>query len=363
MDRKEIHSRTLANGQSLTSPVFFFKGSSTGPKIYIQASMHGAEVQGNAVIFELIKYLEKNPPLSDITIAPLINPYATNLKLGEYSFGRFEPTSGRNYNRYYFKPNHEQEMMIEQFASQHKNKEWSELKSLFKSFIINLAQADQKGEYTHKINHQAFCLAFASDICLDMHTASHSARHLYTQDYLEEESKSFGIKNIILSPVIKTGDLEGAFVYPWLRLQQELQKLSVKAPLECSSYTLEFGSQERFSLESAKEDLQGVLNFLALKKAIDKNYSSPKEEFHINTFENYISIYTPYAGLVDYKVSPGQKVMKGEVLAEIINFHHLQTNTKEASQLLISEYEGVIINALDSSIAHEGVEVFRLLKS
>ncbi len=51
----------LAAGQALTLPIYHFKpsGQVAGPKVYIQANVHGAEVQGNAVIFQLMKQLER----------------------------------------------------------------------------------------------------------------------------------------------------------------------------------------------------------------------------------------------------------------------------------------------------------------
>ena len=48
--QEDIQVGEIANGLPLTIPVYRIKGDGTGPKVYIQANMHGAEVQGNAVI-------------------------------------------------------------------------------------------------------------------------------------------------------------------------------------------------------------------------------------------------------------------------------------------------------------------------
>ena len=54
---KEIMSvGEMASGAKLTVPVYALKSEeNTGPNVYIQANMHGAEVQGNAVIFQLLE--------------------------------------------------------------------------------------------------------------------------------------------------------------------------------------------------------------------------------------------------------------------------------------------------------------------
>ena len=61
----------VANGLPLTIPVYRLKGDGTGPSVYIQANMHGAEVQGNAVIFQLLEQLKHLNLNGDITLSTL----------------------------------------------------------------------------------------------------------------------------------------------------------------------------------------------------------------------------------------------------------------------------------------------------
>ena len=58
--REDIKVRQLISGQDLEVPVFRFQGEGKGPDVYIQANIHGAEIQGNAAIYELLKYFQKN---------------------------------------------------------------------------------------------------------------------------------------------------------------------------------------------------------------------------------------------------------------------------------------------------------------
>ena len=54
--KEVMHVGEMATGAALTVPVYRLKGQSDAPSVYIQANMHGAEVQGNAVIYELLKF-------------------------------------------------------------------------------------------------------------------------------------------------------------------------------------------------------------------------------------------------------------------------------------------------------------------
>ena len=68
----------MASGAQLTIPVYRLKSAIAGPKVYIQANMHGAEVQGNAVIFQLLERLKNVEFKGEITLVPYANPVACN---------------------------------------------------------------------------------------------------------------------------------------------------------------------------------------------------------------------------------------------------------------------------------------------
>ena len=44
------------NGQQLTLSVFRIKGNKKARSVYIQANIHGSEIQGNGVIYHLLQY-------------------------------------------------------------------------------------------------------------------------------------------------------------------------------------------------------------------------------------------------------------------------------------------------------------------
>ncbi len=93
-NKYKIPVQGLPNGDDLYIRVIDVEGPEKGPKCYIQASMHGAEHQGNAVLYQLLKYLESNDIKGSIRIIPTANPLAINTKMGPYTFGRFNSGSG-----------------------------------------------------------------------------------------------------------------------------------------------------------------------------------------------------------------------------------------------------------------------------
>ena len=66
-----------------------------------------------------------------------------NFKIGEYTFGRYEPSLEQNYNRMYFLPTCKNEsqrtdplqLNIENFVQEYKDKEQSYIEAIFKEKI------------------------------------------------------------------------------------------------------------------------------------------------------------------------------------------------------------------------------------
>ena len=59
-----------ASGRSMNVPIYRFKGAVPGPTVYIQSSIHGAEVQGNVVIYQLIQALKEQDVAGEIILVP-----------------------------------------------------------------------------------------------------------------------------------------------------------------------------------------------------------------------------------------------------------------------------------------------------
>ena len=105
-----------ASGRNLNVPVYKFTSEVPGPNVYIQSSIHGAEVQGNAVLLHILQALQNANLKGQITLVPNCNPVGSNLKSGEYTLGRFDPVNGQNWNRAY----HYDQALIDEFAKLNK---------------------------------------------------------------------------------------------------------------------------------------------------------------------------------------------------------------------------------------------------
>jgi len=321
-----MHVGEMASGAKLTVPVYSYRSKHNGaPNVYIQANMHGAEVQGNAVIFQLLELLKEADIQANITFVPYANPVACNHKNGEYTLGRFDPITGVNWNRMY----HFDEAVISPFAQQHIDVTEDEIKAKFEQLLLD--QIDHKltrnnwGLTTgQRIAYQLQQMAHQADLVLDLHTGPISSKHLYCPEYAQASASYFDIPHTILIPNGFDGAMDEAIFCPWWSLQQAFKTLGRHFVMGAGafakeSFTVELGSQEQIDLAVAKEDALSILSYLQHKGVLNEPKYSPQKMTRFACYlKDYKALYSPMGGMVDYLAEFGKPLLAGEPLARIL---------------------------------------------
>ncbi len=330
---KEImHVGEMASGAALTVPVYRIKGNQQGPDVYIQANMHGAEVQGNAVIFQLLEQLKTIELKGNVTLVPYANPVGCNHKNGEYTLGRFDPITGVNWNRMY----HFDGEVIAPFAQAHLSASAAEVERAFKALL--------QGQIEQKLNHNIYGLttgqriayklqrlAHQADIVLDLHTGPISSKHLYCPEYARASAQYFDIEHVLFIPNGFDGALDEATFCPWWQLKIEFAGLGRDFPITKTdpsqgekliikeSFTVELGSQEQIDLDVAHDDALSILSYLQYQGVINSDQYHPKTMTRYSCeLEDYKALYSPMGGMVDYLAEFGQPLPAGQPLARIL---------------------------------------------
>jgi len=364
--KQVLHVGEMASGAQLTIPVYRLKSAVSGPSVYIQANMHGAEVQGNAVIFQLLEILKNSEFKGEITLVPYANPVACNHKNGEYTLGRFDPITGVNWNRMY----HFNNSMLAPFAEQYLHADEDEIELAFKTLlqndITNKLEHNQYGLTTgQRIAYQLQRMAQQADIVLDLHTGPISSKHLYCPEYAQKSANYFNIEHVILIPNEFDGALDEANFCPWWSLQQEFARLGRHFNFNKEAFTVELGSQEQINLEVAKTDAQGILSYLAHKEVVcAENYPAPTIKRYACYLKNYKAFYSPMGGMVDYLADFGKPLKAGQPLARILRMdnYELESNNvnDEAIHYLRLDHEVLPILHFASASVNQGTELYKV---
>ncbi|PCI69456.1 MAG: succinylglutamate desuccinylase [Gammaproteobacteria bacterium] len=376
VSKELMHVGEMASGVQLTVPVYRMKAlpnsnEEKNPSVYIQANMHGAEVQGNAVIFQLLELLKDIKINSDITLVPYANPVGCNHKNGEYTLGRFDPITGVNWNRmYYF-----DESVIEPFAKQHIDSEDSIVEANFKQLLLN--EIDQQLNHNiyglttgKRIAFQLQRLAHHADIVLDLHTGPISSKHLYCPEYCKKSANYFDIPHTIFIPNSFDGALDESIFCPWWTLQETFKKLGKEIDISQGiinkeSFTVELGSQEQIDLKVAYEDALSILSYLHHKKVIE---AETPEQFLPQTMlryacylKDYKSFYSPMGGMIDYLAEFGKPLPAGEPLARILRMDNYGDG--EAIHNISLEQTVIPILHFASASVNQGTELYKVFSN
>ncbi|ALO36005.1 succinylglutamate desuccinylase [Colwellia sp. MT41] len=365
---KEVMSvGEMASGTKLTVPVYAFKGkNNAAASVYIQANMHGAEVQGNAVIFQLLELLQHCNLQGNITLVPYANPIACNHKNGEYTLGRFDPITGVNWNRMY----HFDESVIEPFVQQYLDASEEEIKDKFQQLLLSEVENKLKhstwGLTTGQcIAYQLQRLAHQADIVLDLHTGPISSKHLYCPEYAQASAKYFDIEHTILIPNDFDGAMDEATFCPWWSLQQAYENLGRKFTMgqgvfNKESFTVELGSQEQIDLDVAKQDALSILSYLQYQGVIDnKQYQPQKMTRYAGYLKDYKALYSPMGGMVDYLAEFGKPLAAGEPLVRILRMDNYGDG--DALHYVSLEQEVIPILHFASASVNQGTELYKVL--
>ena len=350
----------MASGAKLTVPVYRIKGQGTGPSVYIQANMHGAEVQGNAVIYQLLEQLKNLDIKGDITLVPYANPVGANHKNGEYTLGRFDPITGVNWNRMY----HYNEAQINQFVESLETLEQNDIDRQFQSLLV--AGIEQKLDHNQyglttgqRIAYQLQKMAHQADIVLDLHTGPISSKHLYCPEYAQQSAKYFDIEHTILIPNSFDGAMDEATFCPWWQLAQCLEEKGVDYQLNRESFTVELGSQELIDLDVAHQDALSILSYLQYKNVINTSTFNPKNiKRYACYLKDYKAYYSPMGGMVDYLAEFGDILPAGQPLARILRMDNYGDG--DALHYIHLDHDVIPILHFASASVNQGTELYKV---
>jgi len=356
-------------GQEIGIPVYRIfddKNDIDVPTVYIQSAVHAAEMQGSAVIFKLITALKSLTIHAEFILVPNCNPFGRTQRAGEYLQGRFDATTGNNWNRFY----HYCEADIEHFVQALPERQLERLRlggeaefvAEFKIFLnTRIAErlTNDWGVTTAQyLNLTLQSLSVEADLVLDLHTGPSSTRHIYSPEFLAQSARLFNVENIISIPASFAGALDEASFTPWCKLAECLKQRQVDFDYRVRAFTIELGSQENICLEQAQSDTAGILNYLQHNNLIDGFKPLTLNAINTTALKNYRTLFSKHAGMVEYIAKAGDKVQRGEVIARVLN--SLQFENGDAIKEIRSPANGTVILHYPSAAVQIGTQLYKI---
>jgi len=294
-----------ALGQAIEVPVIVIKGKSDRPIMGITAAIHGNEVNGTAIVHNLVDQVDPSKLHGVILAFPILNPQG-------YQLSQREDLTGEDLNRIF--PGKKNGTESEQFV-------WAIKEKILPHF----------------------------DFLIDIHTASFGrANSMYVRANLKNDTLAQMAKLLHPDIILDSKSASAGIITSASKtMRQEAEESGVYG------ITLEAGDPQIVQNEMTKRGTQGILNILTYLNMLQSS------EVKINAAEaKYCTksywIYTDKGGFLDVPVSVNQRIKKGEIIATLKDVFG-QEVTK-----YISPEDGVVIGKSTHPVAAAGARIIQL---
>jgi predicted deacylase len=363
----------LSSGDILCLQVYKFIGKQPGKKAYIQANLHGAEIVGNEVIYQLIDFLmtlDESQIKGEICLVPVCNPLGTNQRSHFFSTGRFNSYDGQNWNRIFW--DHEKEFNdLETFARHQIENEIETIRNNYLTRIkIAWQQESNKIEqpssvsWNEQYRYQLQSLCLDANYAIDIHSSSNQAiDYLYCFQERQESAKYFLLDYGILIDEYDGNSFDEAFLKPWLALEKKLAQLGKKVTFDLESWTLELGSGMQMNPDSVIKGVRGIKNYLTYQGIIQipKNHSLQKAEINLVKKSQIQDYYAPTGGMIRARVPLGSRIKKGQKLYQILSFNK-QTELPTIIEIC-AENDGLVFDVATNQAVNQGEYVLGMMNA
>lgn len=368
-----IKLRQMASGDVLSLQVYKFVGANAGKKVYIQSNLHGAEIAGNAVIHQLIEFLQTindTDLAGEVWLVPVCNPMGTNERSHVFSSGRYCVYEAKDWNRIFWDYEKEADDLLA-FAKSQLNLDIQVVRDNYLSRIkdkfgelLEKINSPSSVPYTERFRYQLQSLSLDADYLIDLHSASNQGiNYIYYFRNREESAKYFLLEHGFLLDKYDGDAFDEAFIKPWLALEDCFQQLGREVKFDVEAWTLELGTGMQMIPDSVAKGVRGVKNYLIQKGVLlDLTVESGiSQEMCFRARSNAIKYYASAGGMIQSRVELGSEVKAGERLYQILSFN------KEGKLPVVidvcCEQDGLVYDVSSNQAVNEGEFVMGVIKS
>jgi len=312
---------------ALTS--FHFGTPGRGKKVYIQGSLHADEVPGMLVAQFLrteLAALEAAGKINgEIILVPAANPIGLAQAIHGAAFGRFDLTTGVNFNRAYKHVANDLKQSLEGKLGQDAAANVALIREHARASIADWTPATD----AETLKKTLMTLAIDADIVLDLHCDNEAVLHIYAGTPLAEAitplSAIMGSHATLLAYEAGGEPFDEACSRLWWDLDKHFAH-QFPIPPACLSTTVELRGEQEVSYALARKDAAGLLQFLTLNGVLGDAAAQaaaaaavPAPLCEATPLEGVEPLYAPHAGILVYTRELGTRVTAGEAVADLID--------------------------------------------
>lgn len=295
-----------------------------GPrKAYIQASLHADELPGMRVAVELkrrLRELEEQGRLTGvIELVPMANPIGIAQMFQATHQGRFEFSSGKNFNRDFPELTDAVALRVKDQLGEDASANIALIRSAMTDALADMPAPTSELDGLRRLLLQHACDA---DVVLDLHCDFESIMLLYAlpQSWprLRSLAARLGAGAALLAESAGGNAFDEACAIPWLHLAERFPQANI--PLACVATTIELRGMADTEREQCVDSADGILGFLAEQGLISGDWpAAPPTCCEATPFSGAQYAYAPHPGVVSFLQALGARVKVGDPLFEVLD--------------------------------------------
>jgi len=293
------------------------------PKAYLQASIHADEIPGMLAQHHLIAMLDaadaQGEIKGEIVLVPVANPIGLGQVINGTQAGRYELRGGGNFNRRW--PDLSAGL-AEAIAGKLTDKAEENVAIVRAAMGKALEEMSADAEFG-RLRIALSRLAYDADYVLDLHCDDESLIHLFLlpQHWPDgaDLAAEIGADAVLLCEDSGAQSFDETFSMPWIKLQKAMGGKH-PIPAACLAATVEFRGINDVFDELAVKDASALFRFLQRRGLVAGNAGPlPAPKCEATMLDACDIVRTPVSGIIAYRVALGQKVAKGDVIADIVD--------------------------------------------
>ncbi len=290
-------------------------------KVYLQGAIHTDEQPGIMALVHLLPKLIAADERGDLgarfVLFPMVNPIGMgNIEFGMHQ-GRYDVVSGVNFNRGW----PDLFGAIEDAIHGHLGMDGGENIQTIRRTIRSWLENRPIENLRQQLRQAVMLEAYDADYVLDLHCDDDALLHIFSpphcNDVMQSLSDHMGGSAILTAEDSGGGSFDEVWSLPYIKASRKYPDLPI--PIPVSSCTLELRGQADVFDELGARDANGLYGFFQDQGLINGNKAVSPEPTPSPTALNAMELLrVDRPGLLAYKVSLGERVSRGDVIADLI---------------------------------------------
>ncbi len=330
-------------------------GPAGAPRLYFQAALHADELPGALVLHRMLGLLEeadrRGGLAAEFVVVPLANPVGLANRIMNYHLGRFDLDGDGNFNRWY--PDLGPEV-ARRVAGRLGRDGKANLALIRRAMNEALGAWPARGE-ANTLRKALLALSLESDFIFDLHCHGEGIPYIYFPETVwpryADLAAELGCRTVLLHDAGSGTAFEDAAGAVFRHLKREFPDCAIgDAPF---TTTLELRGQSDVGLELAGRDAAALWRFLQRHGFVDGDPGPPPDlTCRPTPLAGSDNLVAPVAGVVSYRVAPGDAVEAGDVVADIVD--PAEADGAKALTPVASRASGVLYGRRPSRLVRPG---------